>query len=567
MSIHLLSEQTINQIAAGEVVESPASVVKELLENSLDAGAKKICVETLGGGLKLIRIADDGSGMSPKDAKLAILRHTTSKIVDAHDLFHIATKGFRGEALASIASISKMTIQTALGSEMGIQIEVENGHVVAEKSYARNRGTTVEVRSLFYNVPARKKFQKSAVAISAEIFKLMTEMALCHPETSFEFSSNNKTAFKVLATEDPQFRMKELLGDPFCTDSFPLHFEEAGFCISGIIGAPTNSRANRLGQHLFLNQRVIVCDPIAEAVRTAYGTRLEERRYPIFCLHIKAPADLIDVNVHPQKLTVRLRKEEWFVEKVVHAVEKALAWKVDKPFVVPSHLTQLSPLEVHAETLHLRFQENAPLSEQELPLAWDPLEVMGYFDRFIFFKEKEQICILDRKAASFRIHYEELIAKGEEKVEKQGLLIPFTICLTPLEAAMVLTHQEAIECLGFELHLIGKDTFMVEAIPSMIDPKDVEKMLAEMGEMLRDFIGKLDYKIERQKKLALLAARYATHSSSVSEEGALHLYKRLMACDTPFSCPKGTPTLVTLAYENIEDLFKTHRKVATQLAN
>jgi DNA mismatch repair protein MutL len=564
--IHLLSDETINQIAAGEVIESPASVVKELVENALDAGAKKISVELTGGGLKLIRVVDDGSGMSLEDARFCFLRHATSKITSAHDLFHIQTKGFRGEALASIASIAKVTMQTALEEGVAVELELERGAIVSERSCVRKRGTTLEVRSLFYNVPARKKFQKSSAAISAEIFKRMTEMALCHPEVAFELSSNGRQTLKVAPSQEPKERIEELLGRAFVSESFSLNFEEGGFAIQGVLGAPTCHRGNRLGQHLFLNQRAVECEPIAEAVRQGYGTRMEARRYPIFCLWMTVPADLVDVNVHPQKLTVRLRKEELFVEKVILAVEKALAPKFSMPRVAPAHFEPVAPLGFSDEPLSFCFEEEEEEAPLELPMVWEQMELMGQLGRFVFFKEGESVKIMDCKAASYRVHYEELLSKGEGAIEKQGLLLPFTIDLTPVEGAMVLTHIDAIEAFGFELRAIAKDRFMVEATPPHVEGGAVGKLIAEMGQILQEFIGKLDYKRERKKKLALVAARYVTTKRALSQEELVHLYKRLLACECPFSCPKGTPTLVELRDESIEDLFKTYRNTASGAA-
>ena len=318
-TIHLLSDETINQIAAGEVIENPASVIKELIENSLDAGATKIAVDIAGGGLKLIRVSDDGKGMNREDARMSIVRHATSKIIHAHDLFHIATMGFRGEALASVASISKMTLMTAQEGQVGTELEIEKGQVIKESSLARNRGTTIEVRSLFYNVPARKKFQKSSAAISAEIFRVMTVMSLGHPDVQFELTSNGRKVLKTLA-QGVQQRAKELLGEEFVAGSHLLKFQEGPLSFSGLIGAPTNTRANKMGQYLYLNRRAVVCCQISEAVREGYGTRIDERRHPIFLLNLDVPCDLVDVNVHPQKLNVRLRKEELFRNKVSEAI-------------------------------------------------------------------------------------------------------------------------------------------------------------------------------------------------------------------------------------------------------
>lgn len=546
-TIHLLSDETINQIAAGEVIESPASVIKELVENALDAGARKIGIDITGGGLKLIRVSDDGIGMGREDAHLSIVRHATSKITHAHDLFHIATKGFRGEALASIASISKMTLLTARDGEVGTELEIEKGQVIKEVSCARAHGTTIEVRSLFYNVPARKKFQKAAAAIAAEIFRMVTVMSLGHPEVQFELNSNGRTVLKSLG-QGLQERAKELLGDEFI---HLVQFEEGPLRFSGLIGAPTSTRTNKMGQYLYLNRRAVVSAQISEAVREGYGTRIDERRHPIFLLHLDVPTDLIDVNVHPQKLHVRLRKEELFRSKVKEAVVGALS-KIEKPVSY-----SFQPVEVHYEAPLFResIPEQALLFEEK-----SPIEVLGRLGRFIFMQDGDEMIFLDYEAARFRVIFENL-AK-ETKAEKQLLLIPFTIDLTSIEAAMVLTHLDAIDQVGFELRAIGKSSFMVEGIPPFVDEGDVKKVIAEMALHLQEFIGKHHYAEMRQKKLAAVAARFARHKSYVSDEEAKRLYERLLSCESPHHCPKGNPTMVHLNHDAIESLFRTDQKTS-----
>lgn len=556
--IHVLSDETINQIAAGEVIESPSSVVKELVENALDADAKRVTVEVAAGGMKSIRVSDDGVGMNREDARMSIVRHATSKIEKPQDLFRIITKGFRGEAIASIASISKMTLITAENDLSGTKLEIEKGEIIRESPIARTHGTTIEVRSLFYNVPARKKFQKSPAAISAEIFRMMTVMALSHPDVHFQLISNGRKAIQT-QTIGLEERAKELIGEEFCSGSFPLQFEEQTLHFTGLIGSPTNHRNNRMGQYLFLNKRAVGCDAIAEAVREGYGTRLEEKRHPIFLLHLDVPSDLVDVNVHPQKLEVRLRKEELFREKVKEAVEKALSKRTS---IAPRVVGTFAQSEARAlEEVSLRFQEE-PILQEIFVLDESPIEVMGQLGCFLFVKEETKIIVIDLQAAQYRIRFEDLLAKADKGIEKQGLLVPFSINVTAVESAMILTHQDAIEKLGFSLRAIGKDIFMIEAIPSFIREDDVKTILSNMAESLQSFIGKIDYEKERQKKLALIAARFAHTKNEYFPEEAKGLYKKLQKCESPLQSPKGNPTMVELAHDTIENLFAADKKAA-----
>src|SRR5581483_4928309 len=328
--IRVLSDLTINQIAAGEVIENPASVVKELVENAIDAGARRVKIETLGGGFQLLKISDDGTGMSPDDAALSLERHATSKISDADDLNSLATMGFRGEALASIAAISKLRLLTATDSSPAVELEAEGGKISHAGPSSRSRGTTLEVRSLFFNVPARKKFQKSPAASSAEITKMVTQLALAHPEVGFELMQQGRSHFSLPAAAGESLtallkrRAEALLGMEFLPSCRDLSFKEMDYEGQGLIASPEFSRPNRSGQYLFVNQRPVYCPAISYAVRDAYGTRLSSDRHPIYLLHLSIPPPLVDVNVHPQKKEIRLREESQFKFILSDAVNATL---------------------------------------------------------------------------------------------------------------------------------------------------------------------------------------------------------------------------------------------------
>ena len=305
MKIRLLDEKTINKIAAGEVVENAASVVKELVENSLDAKATSVEVAIEGGGLTLIQVADDGVGMNADDALLSLERHGTSKIRAAADLESIDTMGFRGEALAAISSISRFDLKTAEEGEVGTHIF--GGRL---QKCARQKGTTIEVRSLFYNVPARKKFQKSAASQTSEVVKIMTRLALSHPTVSFTLTSNGRLLFQTY-TKDLKQRAEDLLGRDFLKEAYEVEADG----VRGFVGRVSAARGSRSGQYLFINGRAVQPTPLAYGVEEAFGTRLSSRTYPVFVLFIEMPPQEVDVNVHPQKLQVRLKNEREWREK------------------------------------------------------------------------------------------------------------------------------------------------------------------------------------------------------------------------------------------------------------
>jgi DNA mismatch repair protein MutL len=334
--IRVLNDQTINKIAAGEVIENPASVVKELVENSLDSGATSICVEIQEGGRQLIRISDNGCGMSPDDALLCLERHATSKIREVEDIQDLLTMGFRGEAIPSIAAISKMTLLTCPRlkeekKEEGTLIVVDGGHLISCSPAARSPGTTIEVKSLFFNVPVRRKFQKSPAFDTQEILKMLGLLALAYPAVQFELISDQKSLLKTPLTPSLlsfhdllERRLECVLGKEYASSLLPLKFQQGAYELIGFIGTPSSHKPNRTGQHLFINQRLIFSPLIAAAVREGYGTMLPNHRYPIFVLHLRMPGSLLDVNVHPQKKEVRLRQESQLKEALIQAIQIAL---------------------------------------------------------------------------------------------------------------------------------------------------------------------------------------------------------------------------------------------------
>ena len=334
--IRVLDSHTINKIAAGEVIENTASVIKELVENALDAGSTEISVEIKEGGRQLIRISDNGCGMSQEDAILCLERHATSKIINVEDIHDISTMGFRGEAIPSIASISKFTLLTTPRQEdrndtNGVLIIVEGGTIITQASAARSAGTTIEVKSLFFNVPVRKKFQKSPSFDVQEILKMLTVLSLGHPHVKFELISDHKQILNnTLSPVEHSFqdklgyRIENTLGKNFLTSLLPISFKDDLFQAEGFIGLPSFNRQNRTGQFLFINQRAIQSSLISFAIREGYGTALPVNRYPVFIMHIRLPGSLVDVNVHPQKKEVRLRQEQKLKACIIEAIQSAI---------------------------------------------------------------------------------------------------------------------------------------------------------------------------------------------------------------------------------------------------
>ncbi len=500
--IRTLSEHTINQIAAGEVIENPASVVKELGENAIDAKAKNIQIEITGGGFAKIVVSDDGVGMSKDDAILSIERYATSKIRTADDLFSLKTMGFRGEALASIAAISKMTITTSTG-DIGVCVEIEGGRILSVKPAPRRRGTTIEVRSLFYNVPARKKFQKGESQSAGEILKVINLLALAYPHINFNDSPSSL-----------EERIRKILGEEFFSSMVKVDFEMA----RGYIGAPSFSRPNRTGQYIFINQRAVVCPPISFAVKDGYGTYIDEMRHPAFVLHFSLPEDLIDANVHPQKKEVRLAEEAKIKEAIRTAINTGLQRKTNISIQLPTFTPTSYPTS-------FSFKEEPPdFIEEKLPI--DNTHFVGIYYRFLII-QKEKLMFVDLHLAQKRIFFEQM--KQKEKPSTQRLLFPVSLPFIIDDERL----KELME-MGFELHQATPHSFIVDAIPNFLDEN-----------CIGDFIQKPDLRM----------SCFVYKKGFMLQEG-VSLYKELMKCKEPSICPEGKPIMTGLNTDEIEKLFK-----------
>lgn len=376
--IRVLNDHIINKIAAGEVIENPSSVVKELVENSLDAGATSICVEIQGGGRQLIRVSDNGSGMSADDALLCLERHATSKLRDVEDIHTILTMGFRGEAIPSIASISKFNLLTCPAKEgsqepIGTMVIVDGGRVVSCSPAVRSQGTTIEIKSLFFNVPVRKKFLKSPSFDANEILKSLTLMALSSPEIKFELVSDGKNLLLAPPSEGESFadkmrcRIENVLGRDFAENMSFVEERKGDLVIEGMVGSCGYTRHNRTGQFLFINKRAVVSPLVAYAIKEGYGTAIPSGRFPAFVMHLTLPGELVDVNVHPQKREVRLRQEQVIKELLIKAVRGSL--NQASP-LFQTTLPHIPHMEVASPVFEEALKGEGNFRFQEVPSTW-----------------------------------------------------------------------------------------------------------------------------------------------------------------------------------------------------
>jgi DNA mismatch repair protein MutL len=567
--IHVLDEVTASQIAAGEVIESPASCVKELVENSLDAGAGRIYVKIQGGGELLIAVQDDGCGMSFEDARLAFYPHATSKISALCDLFSLHTFGFRGEALASMAAVAKVNLMTAEKDDTeavtrGTSITIHGGKEVSYCQTDCLSGTTIEISDLFYNVPARRKFLKGPARNNAQIIKVMTEIALANPAIEFELSLDESREF-LLKSGTLESRARALLGADFSAHFHPLKASIGPFSISGYVGDPAHPRANRTGQYLFINHRPVFSLSCSYAVKEGYGTALEASKHPQFVLFLEVPPSSLDVNVHPQKREVRFRREDEVKSAIANAVAGAL-FEQEAPAPTPRSFSPtltlpqfheekdvaLPPQEASLGTIFEgiareegRFRATLLASFQEyllLELFWNG-EAPEQF-------RKEGLFIMDVRAALARIAFEDLLAPKEAKVCSQKLLMPFFIELGSAEAHLFEKMLPRLSQLGFEARNFGKNGFLIEAIPICLEAGEIEQFIHDLVKEEEEDPAKLT------RNIARLAAAASRKKYPLAPEMSRAIISRLALCKEPFLCPFGGPILSLLSKDEIQKRFR-----------
>jgi DNA mismatch repair protein MutL len=522
--IRVLSDETINQIAAGEVIEDVASVVKELVDNSLDAGASEIGIDLVGAGRQLIRVADDGCGMEEGDALLAFERHATSKIVSAEDLVGVETRGFRGEALPSIASVARVTLLTSPAPPRATR--VEGGEVRPD---SRSRGTTIEVEGLFHNVPVRRAFQRALSHDVAQVRRVVSVLALAHPGVRFRLTHGDKELLNLPAG-DLEERARDVLGAEFFSTMVPLEAEG----IHGFVGRPTASKPNRLGQYLYVNGRPTLSRLLSDALKEAFGQRIPEGRHPTALLFFELPGELVDVNVHPQKREVRLRGCDDLKAKISAAFEAPEAPRVATPLKPapfrPTFQPQMAPPE--------------PMVEEPLPIS---PSVVALFSRYALIDPYEgSLALVDLQAALSRVLYESM--RSTEEPASQLLLVPETLHLAPEEASLVERHLPALQRLGYSLESLGGGTILMSATPADLD---------DPSELLVELLGKLrEEKRVTEDSLARLATEMASRRRRpFQREEASALIGRLLRCTHPNECPRGKRTIAPLSEKEFAQLL------------
>jgi DNA mismatch repair protein MutL len=605
--IHLLPLHLANQIAAGEVVERPASVVKELIENSLDAGARRIAVAIELGGKKLLRVEDDGDGMDPEDARLAIERHATSKIASPEDLGAIRTLGFRGEALPSIASVSHFVLRTrARGSATGTELRVNGGTVASEREVGAPEGTSIEVADLFYNLPARRKFLKSDTAESAQISRLVTQMALGYPEVGFSLTSGGRKLVECPPANGPGERFFQLFGERL--DLIELRKEAAGLQIHGYIAALGDQGPVRGSQNVFVNRRIVKDRTIAHAISEAYSVATIKERSPEVHLFIRIPPDRVDVNVHPTKAEVRFLEQSLVHEVLRRALGEALGQgrapelqftpfaprpSEPQPMTIPGVLAgatvgnrwssePLGPwrnlmapdpaesLAALSGTLQNVVEpdntQNQNLAEpgrtQQNPVEPDsirPMIPLGQFrDTFIIAIDDEGIAIIDQHVAHERVLFEQVMERlTSGPLESQRLLTPMLIEMSPAQRQSLIPHAATLERFGLEIEEFGGDSVRLSAVPAVLDPSECEAAVRALAEDLEG----LDRGSRVEDALRKIAATMACHAAvkanyPLTMEKMRYILEELRRTAYSSVCPHGRPVVLRITRREVEKNFQ-----------
>ncbi|HZV54481.1 MAG TPA: DNA mismatch repair endonuclease MutL [Rhodocyclaceae bacterium] len=561
--IHPLPDLLISQIAAGEVVERPAAVLKELIENSLDAGATKIDVQLEEGGVRLIRVADDGAGIEPDDLSLALARHATSKIASLDDLERVASYGFRGEALASIASVARVTL-TSRTVDRPHAWKVSGGDTPREP-VALERGTVVEVADLYFNTPARRKFLKSESTEYAHCHEVLRRMALARPDVAFSLSHNRATRRRLATTDFPR-RVSDLIGD-----DFPVHAREVDVAagplrLSGLAALPAYSRASRDEQYFFVNGRFVSDKLLAHAAREAYADVLHGARHPAYVLFLTLDPAAVDVNVHPAKTEVRFRDSGGVHQFVFHALTRALAAPITHavpaatpaPVSTPHYQHMLAVEEPRSAAAYLEFARQA-FAEAPAPQATPPLgyAIAQLHGLYILAQNEAGLVLVDQHAAHERILYERLKNQIEAgPPPTQALLVPALIDASEKEMATAEEQAETLVQLGFEVSRGGPRQLTLRAVPALLAGGDVGTLLHALLAELAEHPASRVIEAQRNELLATMACHGAVRGRrtlSVPEMNAL--LREMEATDRADQCNHGRPTWRQVSLAEIDALF------------
>lgn len=606
MAIQLMPDDLANKIAAGEVVERPASVVKELVENSIDANSTVIKVAVQEAGLTEISIVDNGDGMEPDDVERAFFRHATSKIRNEHDLFHVRTLGFRGEALASIAAVSQLEIKTSTGENAGVKLVMEGGAIKERSKCDARKGTEITVRHLFFNTPARLKYMKTIHTELGHVSEVINRLALAHPEIRFELTHNGKALFQSTGRGDMLQIVAQIYGNSVAKKMVKATHETLDYKLAVLAAKPEINRASRQYVSFIVNGRYIRNPILAKAVMQAYHTLLPIGRFPLAVISIEMDPVLVDVNVHPAKLEVRFSKEKELFDAVEQLVGKALRQQRLIPEAVAP---KQKKVEERSEQQSFTFFENKPVKEPDpQPERWffdevkesappiievegegkpepevflsDPDEanepgdtvdpenepeyavppmypIGQHHGTYILAENEEGLFLVDQHAAQERIKYEYYREKiGEVEKELQELLIPLTFDFTRQESLIIEQYREELEAVGLFFESFGGHTYIVRSHPQWFPKGFEEEIIREIVEQVMQE-SKVDiHKLREEAAIMMSCKRSIKANHHLNHDDMFHLLEELRTSQDPFTCPHGRPIIIRFTSYELEKLFK-----------
>lgn len=617
--IHLLDEKTINQIAAGEVVERPVNAVKEMVENSIDANASEIEVEIADGGITYIRVTDNGSGMDKEDAEMSIIRHATSKISTVDNIFHISSLGFRGEALASIAAVSKCTLTTRQkDNSEGIQLDIESGKITDSKIVGAPVGTTIEVRELFYNVPARKKFLKTERTEAGRINTIIGKMALSHPTIAFRLINNGRVVIETPGNGRLLDAVTSLYGIDVSNEMFTVEHSSDMYFLDGMISKPSLLKSSRQYQTIIVNHRIVESPLISKAIDNAYHSLLPKTGYPVCIIKLTVPPESIDINVHPQKREIKFEDEKEIFRLVYHAVLKTLTAQSEAAEIAteitytPKHESvdekdiNIKNFENNyystkkgndfvnlywkdaTDTYNNKTQENhyekrnEYNSENDLKKIYSENSILENFQNnekqserlfedikkeelviplgqvancFIICVKGKELFIIDQHAAHERVRYDKL-AEHAESIPVQNILIPRLITMDKQDIELFEERRKDIERLGIIFEQAGIDVIRITGAPEDFSESDMERVIHDL---LIAFNSQSEPSPEtlRHRMMAYAACRGAIKAGDVLNIRQMkELISDLFMTSRPFVCPHGRPTIIKFTPEELGKLFK-----------
>lgn len=617
--IHLLDEKTINQIAAGEVVERPVNAVKEMVENSIDANASEIEVEIADGGITYIRVTDNGSGMDKEDAEMSIIRHATSKISTVDNIFHISSLGFRGEALASIAAVSKCTLTTRQkDNSEGIQLDIESGKITDSKIVGAPVGTTIEVRELFYNVPARKKFLKTERTEAGRINTIIGKMALSHPTIAFRLINNGRVVIETPGNGRLLDAVTSLYGIDVSNEMFTVEHSSDMYFLDGMISKPSLLKSSRQYQTIIVNHRIVESPLISKAIDNAYHSLLPKTGYPVCIIKLTVPPESIDINVHPQKREIKFEDEKEIFRLVYHAVLKTLTAQSEAAEIATEITYTPKHESVDEKDINIKKFENNYYStkkgndfvnlywkdatgtynnktqenhyekrneynpENDLKNIYSENSILGNFQNnekqserlfedikkeelviplgqvancFIICVKGKELFIIDQHAAHERVRYDKL-AEHAESIPVQNILIPRLITMDKQDIELFEERRKDIERLGIIFEQAGIDVIRITGAPEDFSESDMERVIHDL---LIAFNSQSEPSPEtlRHRMMAYAACRGAIKAGDVLNIRQMkELISDLFMTSRPFVCPHGRPTIIKFTPEELGKLFK-----------